>query len=31
MFKEILIWVITFAILVGLSVIVQKIKNKYDC
>lgn len=31
MMKEILIWVITFAILVGLGVIVQKIKNKYDC
>ncbi len=30
MVREILIWVITFAILVGIGVIIQKIKNKFD-
>lgn len=30
MIKEILIWIITFAILVGIGVVIQKIKKKFD-
>lgn len=30
MIREILIWVITFAVLVGIGIVIQKIKKKFD-